>query len=205
MEKRIATRTSRTAEMNCFMRYMSYQEKRPQYRSGDDLALVIMNDFVRMLGRLRVFRTHFLTRIPAGMYEYVIARTKYLDGVFEKALTDGTEQVLILGAGFYTRGIRFGTKAPNVRIFELDAPVTQLAKIRRYKEKGIAVPGNLIFIPIDFDRQSIADRLEESGFDKGKKCLYILEGLVMYLLPETITALFQILRWFLRRRQQACF
>ncbi|HBE78064.1 MAG TPA: hypothetical protein DDW65_09845 [Firmicutes bacterium] len=48
----------------------------------------------------------------------------------------------------------------------MDVSTTQSAKVERYGEKGIEIPDNLIFIPIDFEKQSISDRLRESGFAK---------------------------------------
>lgn len=190
MNRRIETKTSRTAETNCLIRVLSYQEKRPEYRSGDRISPVIMNDGVKLLIKIPFAREWFKKLCPFGMYEYVVARTKYIDEAFERALCDGTKQVLILGAGFDTRAVRFADKSGGVKIFELDAPVTQHAKLLRYRQKRIALPENAVFVPIDFDRQSIGERLAESGFERGKKCLFVMEGLIMYLRPESVNALF---------------
>ena len=35
-----------------------------------------------------------------GIYEYIIARTKYIDAAFKEALADHFGQILIFGAGF---------------------------------------------------------------------------------------------------------
>jgi len=35
-----------------------------------------------------------------GIYEYVIARTKYIDAVFRQVLAEQFDQILIFGAGF---------------------------------------------------------------------------------------------------------
>jgi len=196
MSRRIESKTSRTAEYTCLVRCLSYLEKREQYKSGDYVSLVIMNGLIRQLLHFPFFRQLFIDRSPAGMYEYVIARTKYFDNAFKQALENGVEQILIFGAGFDSRGIRLCNSNRNVRIFELEAPATQSVKIRRYRQKGIKIPENLIFIPIDFDRESLSDRLLQAGFKKERKCLFILEGLTMYLQPESIDSTFRVIKHF---------
>ncbi len=197
MDRRIESKTSRTAEFTCLIRFQSYLEKREQYKSDDYISLIIVNSFIKLLFKIPSARNYFLRRIyPTGMYEYVISRTKYIDSEFRNAFKDGVEQILIFGAGFDSRGIRFGGISKNTMIFELDAPVTQAAKLGRYKEKGIKIPENLVFIPIDFDRENIPEKIEKSGFKKGRKSLFVLEGLTMYLQPESVDKTFEIIREF---------
>lgn len=205
MSKRIESETSRTAEFTCLARCLSYLEKRPQYRSDDYISYIIMNSLIKLFIRLPIIRRLFISKLPPGMYEYVIARTKYIDEAVKAALQDGAEQILILGAGFDSRGIRFHDMANNAKIFELDAPVTQNAKIERYKKMRIGIPGNLVFIPIDFDKQSIPYKLSECGFERGKKCLIIMEGLTMYLQPESIDSLFKIVSDFTGKESKIVF
>lgn len=195
MGGRIETKTSRTAEFTCMIRYQSYQEKREYYKSDDYVTPAIINSMAKFLLRLPPVNRYFINSIyAAGMYEYVIARTKYIDGEFRKALGEGIEQVLIMGAGFDSRGVRFSGISGDTVIYELDAPVTQTVKINRYKEKGIEIPVNLKFIPIDFNRQSLPERLDESGFGRGKKSLFLLEGLTMYLEPESVDETFKVIQ-----------
>jgi methyltransferase (TIGR00027 family) len=195
MARRIESKTSRTAEFTCMIRFQSYLEKREHYKSDDDISQVIMNSLFKFLFKLPPVRSYFSKNVYApGMYEYVIARTKFIDSEFIKTLQEGVEQVLIFGAGFDSRGIRFRNLSKNAVVFELDAPVTQRVKLDRYKEKGIEIPENLVFIPIDFDRESLPQRLEESGFKKGKKSLFILEGLTMYLQPKSVDNTFKLIR-----------
>lgn len=130
------------------------------------------------------------------MYEYVIARTKIIDAEFKQAMEQGFEQILIFGAGFDSRGIRLGSNTKNVRVFELEAPLTQSAKIERYHRKKIAIPDNLVFVPIDFARESLRERLLQKGYKKGRPTLFILEGLIMYLQPESVDSTFRVIEEF---------
>lgn len=194
MLRRIESKTSRTAEFTCLTRCLSYLEKREQYKSGDYVSLAIMNSFLKLLLHIPAFRWRFRNAGPAGMYEYVIARTKYIDREFEMAAGRGIEQILIFGAGFDSRGVRFGEKVRGLRIFELDATVTQEAKVRRYRQRGIGIPENLTFVPIDFDKESLEEQLMKSGFRKDRPCLFILEGVTMYLQPSSVDGTFRSLR-----------
>jgi methyltransferase (TIGR00027 family) len=152
-----------------------------------------MNDFVRPLLHFSFFKKKFVRKYPVGMYEYVIARTKIIDAEFKRALDQGFGQILIFGAGFDSRGIRLGNKARGTCVFELDAPATQAAKVERYHQKKIEIPENLVFIPIDFDRESLPERLFQAGFENDRPSLFILEGLTMYLQPESIDSTFRII------------
>jgi methyltransferase (TIGR00027 family) len=135
--------------------------------------------------------------MPAqGIYEYVIARTKYIDAIFEEALARGFDQILIFGAGFDTRALRFRNKAGKTRVFELDAPVTQTAKIGQYHNRGLDIPANLVWVPVDFDREPLSMCLEKAGFDKDGRSLFILEGLLMYLLPGSVNETFGTIQHF---------
>lgn len=190
MLRRIESKTSRTAEFTCLTRCLSYLEKREQYKSDDYVSLAIMNSLVRLLLHIPAFQWRFRNSGPVGMYEYVIARTRYIDREFEMAAERGIEQILIFGAGFDSRGVRFGEKVRGIRIFELDAPVTQEAKVQRYRRKGIGIPDNLTFVPIDFDKESLSERLTQAGFQKNRRCLNILEGVTMYLQPSSVDGTF---------------
>ena len=130
------------------------------------------------------------------MYEYVIARTKYIDAAFSQALAEQFDQVLVFGAGFDTRALRFEAEAGRTRIFELDVPVTQNAKLQEYRKKGLAIPSNVVFVAVDFDKESLPRRLDEAGFHTQQRSLFILEGLLMYLQPESVDELFRTIQGY---------
>ena len=167
------------------------------YKSNDSVAPKLLPGFLQALFKTKMFREIFKRKfIPSGMYEYLIARTKYIDAVFENAAENGIKQILIFGAGYDSRGIRFYNKEKEIRVFELDAPETQKAKVRLLKKRGILFDRNLVFIPIDFNKESLRDKLIESGFDRNKKSLFILEGLTMYLDSEAVGSTLKIIDEF---------
>ena len=137
MKRRIEEKTSRTAEYTCSSRAASYYEKNRFYHSDDHIAAEMVPWYVKPLiwnGFIR--RSLLSVMAPKGAYEYVIARTKYIDEVFERAVSDGIEQILIFGAGFDSRSIRLLPPGSHVKVFEVDAPFTQNAKKGRLVESA---------------------------------------------------------------------
>lgn len=196
-KKRIESKTSRTAEFTCMIRAASFYEKRPQFKSNDYIAPLLVPKFFLPVIKIGPIRNFFKNRFfPPGMYEYVIGRTKIIDSIFKNALEAKFDQILIFGAGFDSRGVRFSKLNKRTKIFELDAPVTQEAKLNQFKNRGIELDPNIIFISINFNKESIEEKLLNSGFDKNRKSLFILEGLTMYLDSEAIDNTFKIIDQF---------
>jgi len=194
MKRRIEEKTSRTAEMICSLRVASYYEENPCYRSSDHVATLLVPWFVRYMSKSGFIRKLFITKFaPKGVYEYVIARTKYIDQVFTEAVDQGFEQVLIFGAGFDTRSIRLLQGDSIVKVFEVDAEATQKAKLRRLSEVGLPIPDNVTYIAIDFNKDDPMECLIASGFQHGKRCLFILEGLLMYLDDDAVDKTFHLI------------
>lgn len=192
MKKRIEEKASITAQMTCLIRALSYYEKDPMYKSKDYVASALLDPILCFLAKSAFFRNIYKYLAPKGIYEYVIARTKYIDEVFEK-IGERFEQILIFGAGLDTRSIRFKNQLKNAYIFELDSPATQTAKIERLRKKRITIPSNVVFIPIDFQKESLTQKLEEYGFKKSEEGLIILEGLTMYLDAKSVDETFKLI------------
>lgn len=195
--RRIETTTSRTAELTCVSRAASFLESNPHYHSEDGLAVRLLPGFFKTAVHFPPFRKLFVRAFaPAGIYEYVIARTKYIDAAFAQALERGFDQVLLFGAGFDTRAVRFQAAGRETKVFELDVPITQKAKLGQYARRGIGVPPNLTLIAIDFDRQPLPEALLQAGFARGSRSLFVMEGLLMYLQPGSVQATFRTVQEF---------
>lgn len=184
---RIETRASRTADITCGCRAISFYESNPFLKSGDWVAPMLLSEQIQKL--LKIPYADKLLRYmlgPKGVYEWVIARTKYIDTLFEKAGEETFGQVLILGAGFDSRAVRFHKQLAKARVFELDSGTTQLMKTMQYLKRGIIVPDNVTFIPINFEIESVTSKLEKAGFNKDSKTLLLIEGAVQYLKPQLV-------------------
>jgi len=187
MSKRIESKVSITALGTCLMRATSYYEKDPCYKSEDFIASMIIPWYLNAMAKYHISRSVLkkaLFKVPS-IYEYIISRTKFIDEIFN-SLAENVDQVLIFGAGFDSRAMRFRNQLKNARVFELDAQVTQQAKINRFVKRKIDFPMNLKFISIDFTKESLVEKLDKAGFKKNSRCLFLLEGLTYYLDQESI-------------------
>ena len=179
--RRIETRASQTADLTCACRALSWMETNPLFKSGDWVAPLLLPKKIQMFVKVPAFRK-ILSRIfgPKGIYPWVVARTKYIDDWFLGAAQEGFTQVLILGAGFDSRSIRFADELADMRIFELDAGTTQIIKTSQFKNRQVSFPENVTFIPVNFELESIMPKLEKAGFRRDARTMLLMEA---WLLP----------------------
>ncbi len=190
--KRIEKESSRTAAYTCTCRAASYLESNPLLKSDDHIAVKLLPRFVKYLLKLGIL--NLKGRIsPEGIYPYVIARTKYIDSIFQNAVKNGVEQVVIFGAGFDSRAIRLTDQNTNIKVYEIDTNFTLNAKTKQFGKRGLVKPENNIYMPIDFDKEKIKLKLDDSSFNISKKTLFILEGLIMYLSEKAIDDTFKLI------------
>ena len=80
---------------------------------------------------------------------------------------------MVLGAGLDTLAYRTPL-AGRLRIFEVDHPATQARKREMLAAAAIAVPETLSFVPVDFEREKLSERLEAAGFKSTRAQLFQL-------------------------------
>lgn len=184
---RIETKASRTAAYTCFSRACATREADSRFRGPDTLAEVILPPVPRFVLDYAPLRKFLMRKLfPPGIYEYVCARTKVMDAVFREALEAYFAQIVLLGAGFDTRALRFAEANRGTQIFELDAFATQAAKIGVFRKKKLNLPPELTFAPIDFDREYIFTALTKAGFRDEVLILFLWEGVSMYLSAQAV-------------------
>lgn len=194
MCKGIKTKVSMTARVARFTRAMSYYDNNPCYKTDDYIAPALLSTRYRIVVGNAITRFIYRKRYgTSGVYEYIVARTKLIDGMFQD-LPGNIRQVLIFGAGFDTRAVRFKNSLADTTVFELDSPVTQQAKIKGFRKANIELPSNIKFIPIDFSEESLPEKLDAAGFRKNAANFCLLEGLTPYLSPEAVASTFSFLR-----------
>lgn len=124
-------------------------------------------------------------RLVPGLDNSVIARVRYFDDFIIRSVDEGLEQLVILGAGFDSRLYRIdGLK--KIRAFEVDHPATQALKTEKIKKIFGLLPDHVVYVPADLAKESLGQKLLEKGYDRSLKTLFIMEGLLMYLAPETV-------------------
>lgn len=121
-----------------------------------------------------------------GLSSSIMARVRYFDDFLKRSIDEGIEQLVILGAGYDTRAYRIEGLKEGIKVFEVDHPNTQSFKIEKIKEIFDSTPDNVIYVPVDFETESLGQKLFNNGYNSTKKTLFILEGLVMYIPPKAV-------------------
>ncbi|MGD0610744.1 MAG: class I SAM-dependent methyltransferase [Anaerolineales bacterium] len=131
----------------------------------------------------RLTATRYARSRAAGDLGFIVGRCRFMDDLLAEALDQGMQQLVILGAGFDSRAYRFDRLKEGIKVFEVDHPATQQAKVKklgRILGPG-GLPGYVTFVPIDFTHETLAARLPECGYSGWLKTLFIWEGVTMYL------------------------
>jgi len=121
-----------------------------------------------------------------GVWEFLAARERYIDDHLEACLSEGLEQLVILGAGYDARAYRFEALKTGVKVFEVDHPATQAVKLKKVAAIFGAPPAHVTYVAIDFNQQTLAGRLFASGYDERLKTLFIWQGVTQYLTPAAV-------------------
>jgi methyltransferase (TIGR00027 family) len=119
---------------------------------------------------------------------YLLLRTGFIDEGLVRAVEGGATQVVILGAGFDSRGYRFSDLLKNCRVLEVDAAPTQEYKRRRLRAASIEVPANVSYACVDFAREELGEALRRAGLRAEEKTFFIWEGVSMYLPEASVRA-----------------
>lgn len=137
----------------------------------------------RLLTRIALW---YAERILPGAADSLAARTRYIDDYLKQCIADGIEQLVILGAGYDSRAYRFDELKGKVRVFEVDHPDTQRAKIQKVKRIFGSLPSHVTYVGLDLDEKKLGEGLLEAGYRTDKKTLFIWEGVTVYLTPEAV-------------------
>lgn len=126
-----------------------------------------------------------IDRLWGGLHAHIVLRVRYTDDVCDAAIRDGIDQVVLLGAGFDTTGLRRAGSA--VRIFEVDAPATQRDKRSLTERLPPSQRSNqTVWVPCDFEQDALQERLVSSGFDPARPSIVVWLGVSMYLTDAAI-------------------
>ena len=120
-----------------------------------------------------------------GYSNSIVARVRYFDDIVKLSAQDGLEQLVIMGAGYDTRAYRI-EELKNVHVFEIDHPDTIEVKKDKINEIFGFIPAHVTYVSADLEVEKLEQRLAESGYDKTKKTLFAMEGLIYYLPPEAV-------------------
>lgn len=128
---------------------------------------------------LRSFLPWFIDRRWSGALASLVIRTRLIDDALADALAAGVTQVVILGSGFDSRAYRTAGLSGG-QVFELDRREVLNAKREAVERMLGAPPAQVVYVPIDFERDDLAQKLGESGY-RAEPSFFIWEGVTSYL------------------------
>ncbi|MBC8951087.1 SAM-dependent methyltransferase [Xenorhabdus sp. TS4] len=132
-------------------------------------------------------KSELQSRLPGCMYYHLIRTLKFDDSLIKWANSERNSQIVILGAGFDSRAMRYSEllDGNNISVYEID-----LAAMLEFK-KGIIDKHKLQpcigyhYIPCNFNDKNLSGCMLAGGISKNKNTLILWEG-VTYFLPDEI-------------------
>jgi methyltransferase (TIGR00027 family) len=113
------------------------------------------------------------------MRAHLVARSRYAEDNLARAVASGVRQYVLLGAGLDTFAYR--NPWPQLHVFEVDHPPTQQWKRELLQTSAISIPPNLTYAPVDFECESLPEKLHQAGFDSTQPTYFAWLGVVPYL------------------------
>jgi methyltransferase (TIGR00027 family) len=198
-------RASRTARMTAAMRHRHYL--------GGAKPLVFSDPFAQLFldwrSGLFAMPTPLSDAVLGGtlgavraLEGEVLARSRYVEEVFEERYAAGVAQVIVLGAGFDTMAIKH--RGRGCTFFEVDHPATQAEK-RRILAKHDDLGRDIRFVPVDFARDEMVAELDKAGFDASAPSFVSWLGVAMYLEEAVVIATLTALATRLARGSELIF
>ena len=173
MEEAIPSRTA----LRVALRRAAHQLYDSPLVFTDPLAVEILGD--AYTGELRRTPVREDRPFSIALRAHIVARSRYAEDNLHRAVAAGVRQYVLLGAGLDTFAYR--NPWPNLRVFEVDHPATQNWKREMLSTNHIAIPENLTYVSVDFERQSLSEQLLESGFNRSAPAFFAWLGVVPYL------------------------
>lgn len=154
----------------------------------DPLALPVLGpeDCVQVQSNARSYDAGFSRILRAAM----AVRSRFAEDELARAAAAGVRQYVVLGAGLDTFACRHQHDAA-LQVFEVDHPATQAWKRGLLAASSITVPDSLRFVPVDFERDALADALRAAGCRLDQPVFFSWLGVTLYL---TGPAIFDTLR-----------
>jgi methyltransferase (TIGR00027 family) len=177
--------SSRTAIGIAIVRALESERPENERICYDPFARRFSNEplfrLVRGLDRLR-----YTEWMGPGVIGYLVVRERHIDEYLKNQLHQGMEQLVILGAGLDARAYRIEELQHGIRIFEVDHPASQAAKLAKLRSIFGTLPAHVNYVAVDFNTQTLEDRLPAAGYASNLKTLFVWQGVTQYLTPAAV-------------------
>jgi methyltransferase (TIGR00027 family) len=128
-----------------------------------------------------------------GTRTQATTRCRYTEDVLAAAAAAGLDQYVLLGAGLDTFAYR---STLHMRVFEVDHPASQAWKRSRLAEASVVEPPDAVYVPVDFERDDLSERLAAAGFDRSRPAVIGWLGVTFYLTRAAIRDTLRVLGTF---------
>ena len=156
---------------------------RPPWVLDDPFALILVGPEWPAL--IEFVRSTFRGPVLEEVMAFAVARSRYAEDRFEKGAFD---QCVILGAGLDSFAWRRPDLLASSRLFEVDHPASQRWKQERVAAVGLPESEHHLFVPVDFERDSLSDALATKGFEWSRPAFFSWLGVTGYLAAHSIEA-----------------
>ncbi len=128
-----------------------------------------------------------------GLITHVVYRKRWIGDHVAEALAAGMRQLVIFGAGCDTLSMRLRDRLGAIPVFEIDRP--EVIEFRRaVLADNTDVATNARLVPVDFERDDVAECLAAAGFDAGLPTVFVAEAVMEYLTDREVDRLFAFVR-----------
>ena len=186
---------SRTAEYMALFRAIESTQPEGRRLFNDPFAAMFVGTALRRVVRwsampiLGPVLRGLIDRFWPGARSSGVARTRLIDDWIEVSIANGSQQLVVLGAGFDSRAWRMPVLA-EVPVFEIDHASTSAEKQRR--ATAVAPRASIASIGLDFDRDRLPDALAAARFDPERRATVVWEGVTNYLTADAVRS---VLAW----------
>lgn len=169
--------SSRTAEAAAALRANHFQNAENPVFSDPFAFELTSQGWKKLLTTpliVKVMNSSTFNRSLGLLTGQVVGRSRYAEDALQQAIQHGIQQYVLVGAGLDSFILRQAQHYPD----------TQAAKQKKLKEFG-EISTNVEFVPIDFEKESIANALARSGFQQNQPAFFSWLGTTHYLEPQT--------------------
>lgn len=123
----------------------------------------------------------------------VLWRKTFMQSRALTAIKNGARQIVVLGAGLDTLGLRLSNGHSHIPVFEVDRPETIEAK-RSLVTANFGVPPNVQYTAVDFSREATLEKLQSLGYDHEMGTVFIAEVSLEYVAPPEVADVYAMIR-----------
>ena len=164
------------------------------YVFEDPYAIELTSDAFRELRDRGELREYFVNRGLQRVQGQIVGRARWADDALTEAVARGLGQYILIGAGLDSFVLRRSELLDRLRVIEFDHPASQRVKVERLKRTGFRGHANVEFVPVDLERESLAEALAKTAFAREQPAFVSWLGVVTYLTHDAIERTLRAIR-----------